>query len=88
MSIDDNKADTSSSSSGDYKGRYDDKRTMDITAITGGLRFGAYGEDEDRNERAPGVRQSRNLELSAPGTRQTPAPVFEFTVGPETRSAH
>ncbi|KAG8743949.1 hypothetical protein FRC10_011135 [Ceratobasidium sp. 414] len=87
MSIDDDEADTSSSSSGDYEGRYDDERTMDITAITGGLRFGAYDEDEDENERAPEVQQSSNLELSAPGTRQTPAPAFEFTVEPETRSA-
>ncbi|KAG8726984.1 hypothetical protein FRC10_006574, partial [Ceratobasidium sp. 414] len=39
----------------------------------------------DRDE--PEVQQSGNLELSAPGTRQTPAPAFKFTVGPETRSA-
>ncbi|KAG8734048.1 hypothetical protein FRC10_011985 [Ceratobasidium sp. 414] len=86
MSIDNNEADTSSSPSGNYEGRYHNECTMDITAITGGLRFGAYNEDEDENERALEVQQSGNLELSAPGTRQTPAPAFKFTVGPETQS--
>ncbi|KAG9096208.1 hypothetical protein FRC06_008915, partial [Ceratobasidium sp. 370] len=87
MSIDEDEANTSSSSSGDYEGRYDDERTMDITAITGGLKFGAYDEDEDGDEGAPEVQKTDNLELPASGTRQTPAPAFEFTVGPETPSA-
>ncbi|KAG9082931.1 hypothetical protein FS749_006456 [Ceratobasidium sp. UAMH 11750] len=88
MSIDEDEADTSSSSSGDYEGRYDEERTMDVTAITEGLRFGAYdeGEDKNKNEKAPETQKADNLELPAPGTRQTLAPAFEFTVGPETQS--
>ncbi|KAG9075701.1 hypothetical protein FS749_012606, partial [Ceratobasidium sp. UAMH 11750] len=86
MSIDEDEADTSSSSSGDYEGRYDEERTMDVTAITGGLRFGAYDEDEDENGKAPETQKADNLELPAPGPRQPPAPAFEFSVGPGTQS--
>ncbi|KAG9076144.1 hypothetical protein FS749_012109 [Ceratobasidium sp. UAMH 11750] len=61
---------------------------MDVTAVTGGLWFGAYNEDKDenKNKKALETQKADNLELPAPGTCQTPAPASKFTVGPETQN--
>lgn len=82
MSIDED--DDGSSSSGDYEGRFDDEdRTMDVTAVTGGLRFDVDDEDEEEAEaeRAPGPTPTSTAQ-------QTPstAPAFAFTSQPEVGS--
>ncbi|KAG9127757.1 hypothetical protein FRC07_010045 [Ceratobasidium sp. 392] len=80
MSIDEDEGNTTSSSSDDYQGGYDDERTMDVTAITGGLRFGADDEDEDEE----GDPKANDPE---PAARQISTPAFEFTTEPEARKA-
>ncbi|KAG8726516.1 hypothetical protein FRC12_023328 [Ceratobasidium sp. 428] len=82
MSIDEDEGNTSSSSD-DYQGGYDDERTMDVTAITGGLRFNVDDEDDEENDGVPEAQKVDNVE--PPMTRQAPAPAFEFTTEPEIR---
>ncbi|QRV91548.1 kinetochore protein spc7 [Ceratobasidium sp. AG-Ba] len=84
MSIDEDEGDSMSSSSGDYEGGgYDDERTMDVTAITGGLRFRADDEDEDAGTSDV---QMGGASEPAPAVPRPPAPTFEFTTEPETRN--
>ncbi|QRV76717.1 kinetochore protein spc7 [Ceratobasidium sp. AG-Ba] len=84
MSIDEDEGDSMSSSSGDYEGGgYDDERTMDVTAITGGLRFRT--DDEDEDVEASDVQMGEGSE-PAPVVPHAPAPTFEFTTDPETRN--
>ncbi|CAE6456637.1 unnamed protein product [Rhizoctonia solani] len=85
MSIDDD--DGQSSSSGDFEGGYDDDdRTMDVTAVTGGLRF---GEDEDEDEEAdPKPEHEETPSQPSQSTEQAPklARTFKFSSQPETMS--
>ncbi|CAE6463533.1 unnamed protein product [Rhizoctonia solani] len=81
MSIDD--GDDHSSSSGDFEGGYDDDdRTMDVTAVTGGLRF---NEDEDEDEEA---ETGKTPDQAPQPTEQAPksAPAFKFSSQPEATS--
>ncbi|CAE6513082.1 unnamed protein product [Rhizoctonia solani] len=81
MSIDDD--DDRSSSSGDFEGGYDDDdRTMDVTAVTGGLRFSGDDDDEDEaeGEKAPG-----SAPQATEPTRK-PTPTFKFSSQPEITS--
>ncbi|KAG8763854.1 hypothetical protein FRC11_011002 [Ceratobasidium sp. 423] len=84
MSIDD--GDDHSSSSGDFEGGYDDDdRTMDVTAVTGGLRFGG---DEDEDEEAEAEAEKTPDQSSQP-TEQAPkpAPTFTFSSQPEATNS-
>ncbi|KAH7344476.1 Spc7 kinetochore protein-domain-containing protein [Rhizoctonia solani] len=81
MSIDDD--DDRSSSSGDFEGGYDDDdRTMDVTAVTGGLRFSGNDDDEDDEaeaEKAPEKTPQPTEQIAKP------AP-FKFSSQPEKMS--
>ncbi|ELU43234.1 Spc7 domain-containing protein [Rhizoctonia solani AG-1 IA] len=83
MSIDDE--DGQSSSSGDFEGGYDDDdRTMDVTAVTGGLRF---TEDDDEDEEAEPESEKIPSEPSQPADKPPePAPAFKFFSQPEAAS--
>ncbi|KAF8741495.1 Spc7 kinetochore protein, partial [Rhizoctonia solani] len=83
MSIDDE--DGQSSSSGDFEGGYDDDdRTMDVTAVTGGLRF---TEDDDEDEEAEPESEKIPSEPSQSADKPPePTPAFKFFSQPEAAS--
>ncbi|CCO27224.1 hypothetical protein BN14_01260 [Rhizoctonia solani AG-1 IB] len=82
MSIDD---DDRSSSSGDFEGGYDDDdRTMDVTAVTGGLRFDEDDDEDDKVEPEPEPEKAPSHPPQPIEQAPKPAPPFKFSSQPES----
>jgi hypothetical protein len=80
MSIDEDE--DGSSSSEDFEGRYDDEdRTMDVTAVTGGLRFDVDDEEDEDVEAEAEADDAPSLAPPASTIQQTSSltPAFTFT---------